>query len=329
MKLDARDPLFKVVGYVLCIVPSFFAFGGVYARLLNLASNLESQFEVGAYPLAMLLFLLLWLFIFNYDFLWFEIVHSRSVAEERLQAVPFASLLACSFILFAVNSYLGNVYVDMLVLLFYWVAFAFLFSDLAGRHLTAYLVIYSVTGSLQYVLSAFFDFQISLAWTRFLAFALSPVFGGVSYFVMWPDDTPMVMLYAVRERPLWIVAGCTGLPAVSVFLMLAGLIAYDLKVPLKRLFTSVVGGVLAILALNAFRLAFLLFVTLVVDEPGFWGSAVRDFAGTVNQAYLALGIGGYDLSSWVGYVELYHSFLGYALFSTFYVVYAWLMTRRK
>ncbi len=279
---------------------SLVLFNKIYSFLSTLFFDPVAQQSNGAYPLAMLLFLILWLAI-----------NSDSIRERlKMDVDGFNSLPTAMGVAFAVGAILLSlslsffnpdwaVLLYLLVLMVWFEGVALIFANATGLFALRYLLLFVPTASLQYVLSTFFDPQISFGFLS-IYFPLLLLMG---YPVSLNTSVPSQQMIFVN-RPdgnvgLWINSGCTGLPAISVFFLLAGLIYLDAKPKMKFFIPSVIIGFAVTLLLNMVRLTVL--VAAALGAPN---------AGAGNLA-----------------VESVHSWIGYVIYSIFYVVYVFIMLR--
>ncbi len=283
-------------------VSSLILFTPIYGFISNMLLDPVQQQSNGAYPLAMLLFLILWLAI-----------NSDSIRERLKMDIDgfnrFPTALGMAFGVGAVVLFLNigrittawggewTVLLDLLVLMVWFEGLALIFANATGMFALRYLALFVPTASLQYILSAFFDPQVSFG---FLSIYF-PLLAALGYPVILNTANPTFQTIFVN-RPdgavtLWINAGCTGLPAISVFFLLAGLIYLDAKPKMKYFIPSVILGFVATLLLNMVRL------TILVD------AAVS--GATLAAANEAV----YSTHEWIGYV----------IYSIFYVAYVFIM----
>ena len=279
-------------------VSSLALFRPIYAHVYSLMFDTAAQESAGAYPLAMLLFLVLWLGINS------DSIRDRLRKDiDGFNPIPTAlgvSLTVVSYILLLSRSLFNStwvVFVELMILMIWFEGLALIFANATGLFALRYLALFIPTASLQYVFSTFLDPQVSTAFLL-LFFPLLQFLG---YPVTLSTSIPSFQTITINTLhgpvQLWINSGCTGLPAISVFLLLAGLIYLDAKPKMKFFVPSVILGLVFVLLLNMLRLTVL-----------------------VQQALAAP-----DVSTAYAQVASVHSWIGYAIYSVFYVVYVFIM----
>jgi exosortase/archaeosortase family protein len=279
-------------------VSSLALFRQIYAHIYYLMFNTEAQESAGAYPLAMLLFLVLWLGINS------DSIRDRLRKDiDGFNLLPTAlgvGLTVVAYVILLSSSLFDPtwvVFIELMILMIWFEGLALIFANATGLFALRYLALFIPTASLQYVLSTFLDAQVSFAFLS-LFFPLLKFLG---YPVILNTSVPSFQTITINriDGPvqLWINSGCTGLPAISVFLLLAGLIYLDAKPKMKFFIPSVILGLTFTLLLNMFRLTVLVQQALAAPD--------------VSTAYTT--------------VASVHSWIGYAIYSVFYVVYVFIM----
>ncbi len=284
-------------------VSSLALFRSIYADIYYLMFNTEAQESAGAYPLAMLLFLVLWLGI-NSDSIRDKLRKDidgfnplPTALGVALTVVAYSLLLANTFLKSLTNYSTWVVFIELMILMIWFEGLALVFANATGLFALRYLALFIPTASLQYVLSTFLDPQVSFVFLS----VFFPLLKFLGYPVILNTSQPSFQTVTIT-RPdgpvqLWINSGCTGLPAISVFLLLAGLIYLDAKPKMKFFVPSVILGLAFTILLNMLRLTVL-----------------------VQQALAAT-----DVSAAYATVSSVHSWIGYAIYSVFYVIYVFIM----
>lgn len=280
-------------------VSSLAIFYTIYLHIYTLMFDPRAQESAGAYPLAMLLFLVLWLGI-----------NSDSIRDRLRKDVDgfnmWPTALGIGFLVVSYVILLGSprldptwgVFIELMILMIWFEGLALVFANATGLFALRYLAIFIPTASLQYLLSTFLDPQVS---TAFLLIFF-PLLQFLGYPVILNTSIPSFQTITINRLDgatvqLWINSGCTGLPAISVFLLLAGLIYLDAKPKMKFFIPSVILGLVFTLLLNMLRLTVLVQQALVAPDQA-------TAYATVNSV---------------------HSWIGYAIYSVFYVAYVFIM----
>jgi len=152
------------------------------------------------------------------------------------------------------------------------------------------LAIYMGTASLPVIASTALDGPISLGFTS----AVVPVLMALGYPAMQYDQAILLQLPSGQTTSFYINAACAGPASYSIFLFLNGLMVLDFNVERKWAATSTAVGIVALYILNIMR------VVMLVHATYHYGEA----AGATM-----------------------HLYLGYVLFSAFYLVYVLLFAK--
>ncbi len=278
-------------------------FRPIYLHIYTLMFDTAAQESAGAYPLAMLLFLVLWLGINS------DSIRDRLRKDiDGFNLLPTAlgvGLTVVAYVLLLLSSIISGslvystwiVFIELMIIMIWFEGLALIFANATGLFALRYLALFIPTASLQYAFSTFLDPQVSTAFLL-LFFPLLQFLG---YPVTLSTSIPAFQTITINRLDgpvqLWINSGCTGLPAISVFLLLAGLIYLDAKPKMKFFIPSVILGLAFTLLLNMLRLTVLVQQALAAPD--------------VSTAYTT--------------VASVHSWIGYAIYSVFYVVYVFIM----
>ncbi len=236
----------------------------------------------------MVFFLILWILVNGRaEFL---LRLKDKIPQFRLEAVSEAAILtgASAVLAYAhsTSSFRSDILLNVFILLFWYEGTLLLILPDAGKYAFRYLALYAPTSLVQYVGSIFFDAPISQAFLT----VLKPIAESTG----WPVQIVVSRQFIdAGGNGLMVFTGSAGLPAISVFLLLAGLVYLDVR-PRRRIFLVSLGlGLLLTVVLNMLRILILIWIAIV------------------------------DWASW----DFYHSILGYIIFSIFYVAFVVLMSR--
>ncbi|MGQ9514204.1 MAG: exosortase/archaeosortase family protein [Thermoproteota archaeon] len=277
----------------LLLLSSIPLFSDLYYRLLSLATDFDLLSSSGAYPLAMLLILILWL-LGNRK----QLISTLSIQDSNF-CISHYSLLglllaAASLALRALIKDLDTIPQLFLLLGFLQGCTMFAFPATSRETLKA-LSIYIVSASIPSIASTYLESPISLSFTSSVVHLLR----ALGYPVEQSSSTILLELRSGQVTKLQINSACAGPASYSIFLLLNGLMILDLGVGRRRAVLSTLAGLATLFLLNLLR------VTMIVHATYHYGE-------------------GAGLSV--------HLYLGYILFTTFYLVYVLLFiksTRHK
>lgn len=210
--------------------------------------------------------------------------------QVRLETVLLAAILTAASVVLAyghfTSSFRSDILLNVFILLFWYEGTLLLILPDAGKYAFRYLAVYIPTSLVQYVGSIFFDAPISQAFLTLL----KPVAESTG----WPVQIVVSRQFIdAGGNGLMVYTGSAGLPAISVFLLLAGLFYLDARSSRRIFLMSLTIGLLLTIVLNMLRILILIWIAIV------------------------------DWASW----DFYHSILGYIIFSIFYVAYILVMSR--
>ncbi|MBO3803059.1 MAG: exosortase/archaeosortase family protein [Candidatus Brockarchaeota archaeon] len=273
----------------LFLVSSLPLFSDVYFRALALATDFDLLSSSGAYPLAMLLFLLIWLLV-NRG----EIAHALSKDASGFRTTWYSALgltlLGASLAGRALLKGPGLFALQLFLLLCFLQGCASIaFPETSKITLKAF-AIYVASASIPFTASTFFDRPISLGF----AGAVVPLLKAVGYPVERSASTILLELPSGKVSSLVIDSACAGTASYGIFLLLDGLMALDLRAERRKAALFTLAGLATIFVLNLLRVA-----------------------AIVHAVYNYGELAGHHV----------HLYLGYVLFTSFYLAYALLFAR--
>ncbi len=236
----------------------------------------------------MVLFLILWI-LMNSRAEFLPKLREKTL-QPRLETVLFASILTAASVVLAYSHFTSpfrsDILLNVFILLLWYEGTLLLILPEAGKYAFRYLAVYIPTSLVQYIGSIFFDAPISQVFLTLM----KPVAESTG----WPVQIVVSKQFIdAGGNGLMVYTGSAGLPAISVFLLLAGLVYLDLRLRREIFLISLTLGFLATVALNMMRILILIWIAIV------------------------------DWPSWA----FYHSILGYIIFSIFFVAYVFVMGR--
>jgi len=272
------------------LLSSLFLFPDLYISIATMATNFDLLSSNGAYPFVMLLFLLLWLVNGRKPFLSAMSQQASGLHLTRYTSVGMLVVISSLAIKYYVQGW-GILVLQLFLLLgFLQGCMMFALPDASKLMLRA-LAIYMGTASLPVMASSTaLDGPISLVFTS----SVVPFLKVLGYPVRQYDQAIFLSLPSGKTAPFYINAACAGPASYSIFLFLNGLMILDFNVGRRWAAGSTAAGIAALYALNILR------VVLLVHTTFYHGEA----AGATM-----------------------HLYLGYVLFSAFYLAYVLLFAK--
>lgn len=274
---------------LLFLISSLLLFADVYYRVLVLALNLDLLSSSGAYPIAMLLFLFAWLLTCRK-----KLISTLSNQDLRFRFTSFSALglllLAASLAGRALLKFPALFVLQLFLLLGFLQGCAMLAFPETSKMTLKVLALYVVSASIPAIASTFFDRPISLGFTSNIV----PFLNALGYPVKQSDAVILLELPSGQVSSLLIDSACAGPASYSIFIFLNGLMLLDLGAERKRFALFTFAGLATLYILNLLRVAAIVHATFYYGEAA--GQSV-------------------------------HLYLGYVLFTAFYLVYALLFAR--
>ena len=260
---------------------SMVLFCGQWAFILGALLDLRLLQSEGSYPLAMLLLAALFLSLKRHAF-------AQSLERDRARWGGLLSLLAGSLLVvssFALSSVdPGNLIGSVFPVLLYLQGLFLPVFPQASKLTITLLGLYISPCSLPTVIHTFLDEQVSLFFIR----CSLPLLNLMGYSAQNVGQAITFSSSTAEPRMLYINSSCAGPASFSVFLFLSGLMYLDLRPDKRRAMLLTSAGSAVLYLLNVLRLLILAYVSHSYSSQAMW--------------------------------EV-HSYLGYALFLSFYAAY--------
>lgn len=273
----------------IILLSSLPLFADVYYHVFTLVANFDLLSSSGAYPLAMLLFLFAWLLSCRK-----KLISTLSNQDSRFGITRFSALglllLAASLTGRALLKVPALLVLQLFLLLGFLQGCAMLAFPETSKMTLKALALYVVSASIPAIASTFFDRPISLGFTSNIV----PFLNALGYPVKQSEATILLELPSGQVSSLLIDSACAGPASYSIFIFLNGLMLLDLGAERKRFALFTLAGLATLYVLNLLRVAAIVHATFYYGEAA--GQSV-------------------------------HLYLGYVLFTAFYLVYALLFAR--